>query len=202
MLDMKLTTNNLEAVADRIRQAGEAGMELASAALNDGIGYARKLGGEEILSQVNFPAGYLDMGGRFEVTQKASPSSPAAKLTARQRPTSLSTFTTSTGPKGRGVTVAVQPGKSAQMQRAFVVGIRAGNKSGGNRGVAVRTKGPPPAAAHKPVKLFDDDWGTVWLLYGPSVNQVFSDVHSEILPGVEAHAVDRFIELLQARFGR
>lgn len=202
MLSMKVNTVNLEGVQDLIARAGDAAGELAAQAINDGIDYARKLGVEGILDQVNFPTSYLDLPERFAISQRASPTRAEARLTARQRPTSLGTFVTGSGPRGRGVTVKVQrKGAAKRMGRAFLTGaLRAGTASGGNRGVAVRTRGEKPQGAHKPVKLFQDDHGTVWLLYGPSVNQVFTDVAEDILPKVNQFIAERYRQLFQARF--
>ena len=204
MLSMKVSEANLDEVRDLMKAAGDAAMEIAAAAINDGIAYARKESGDAILDQVNFPPGYLDLPERFAVTQKATAAAPTARLTARQRPTSLGTFITAVGPKGRGVTVKVQrKGAAKRFNRAFVTNaLKAGDKSFGNRGVALRTKGPKPERAYKPVKLFSDDNGVVWLLYGPSVNQVFSDVAEDILPKVNRFVVDRYRQLFNARFGR
>jgi len=204
MLSMKLTEGNLEGVRDLLTAAGDAAMDIAAAAINDGIDYARKTGGEAILDQVNFPPGYLDLPERFAIIQRATPTAPLARLTARQRPTSLGAFITAVGPKGRGVTVKVQrKGAAKRFNRAFVTNaLKAGDNAFGNRGVALRTKGPKPERAYKPVRLFSDDNGVVWLLYGPSVNQVFSDVADDILPKVNRFVADRYRQLFNARFGR
>lgn len=197
MLAAKVSMVNLDAVQKQIERAGEAGMEVAAQALNDGIEYARQIGADAIMDQVNFRPGYLDLPERFAITQHATPTRPEARLTARHRSTSLGSFAEGGAGKSQGVKVKVQrAGSTKHMKRAFYVGL---NNS--NLGVAVRVKPGESAPGYKPTKLFEDQYGVVYLLYGPSVNQVFTDVAQDINPQVSTFVLQRFATLFTARFG-
>lgn len=141
----------------------------------DGLAMMRS----DINSQVAFPTGYLKNDGRLSVTRRAREGSLEAVITARDRPTSLARFTSGQTPastrKG-GVTVEVKRGKTVHMKKAFLVNLK-----NGNLGLAVRLK-PGESLANKtngkPVMLAKN----VYLLYGPSVDQVFQTVAEESLP--------------------
>lgn len=130
-------------------------------------------------SQVAFPSGYLDSPDRLEVSRKATASNIEAVVTARDRPTSLARFAPGQSPestRGKGVTVTVKKGRSRTLQRAFMVRLK-----NGNVGVAIRLKpGERPDRAYKPVALANN----VYLLYGPSVDQVVRTVAEESLPEI------------------
>ena len=141
----------------------------------DGLAMMRS----DINSQVAFPTGYLKNDGRLSVTRRAREGSLEAVITARDRPTSLARFTSGQTPastrKG-GVTVEVKRCKTVHMKNAFLVNLK-----NGNLGLAVRLK-PGESLANKtngkPVMLAKN----VYLLYGPSVDQVFQTVAEESLP--------------------
>lgn len=137
-------------------------------------------------SQVNFPSGYLDGDDRLGLTQRATRGSMEAVITARDRPTSLARFITGEAKIGQaGVTVRVKKtGGGNRMDKAFVVKLK-----NGNRGVAIRLKpGETPDRAYKPVMLADN----VWLLYGPSVDQVVRTVAEAALPEIGDLLSDEF----------
>ena len=135
----------------------------------------------DIESQVAFPNGYLKTDGRLSVTRKARQDSLEAVITARDRPTSLARFAAGQTPESTrkgGVTVQVKRGKNTHMKRAFMVRLK-----NGNIGLAVRLKQGETLANKsygKPVMLAKN----VYLLYGPSVDQVFQTVAEESLPEI------------------
>lgn len=128
-------------------------------------------------SQVNFPKGYLDTPDRLGISRKATRGSLEAVITARDRPTSLARFAPGQTPEStrrKGVTVSVKRGRVTHMNKAFLVRL-----SNGNVGLATRDKSLI-GRAHKPVMLGRG----VYLLYGPSVEQVFSGVADDALPSI------------------
>lgn len=128
-------------------------------------------------SQINFPKGYLDSDDRLGISKKARPNSLEVVITARDRPTSLARFAhgqTPEGTRGQGVTVMVKRGRTRTMGKAFLVRLR-----NGNVGLATRDRSLIERA-YKPVML---DRG-VYLLYGPSVDQVVKTVAGEALPEI------------------
>lgn len=134
-----------------------------------------------IESQVAFPNSYLKTDGRFGVTRKARPDSLEAVITARDRPTSLARFAPGQTPESTrkgGVSVQVKRGKTTRLKKAFMVRLR-----NGNIGLAVRLK-PGESLVNrysmKPIMLGKN----LYLLYGPSVDQVFQTVAEESLPEI------------------
>lgn len=128
----------------------------------------------EMESQIDFPRGYLKLENRFGITKKANRGDLRAVISGRDRPTSLARFITSTSKTG--ITVRVHRGRATRLKKAFVVKLK-----NGNQGLAIRLpKGERPQDAYKPVEL---DMG-VWLLYGPSVDQVFRGTIVDKLPEV------------------
>lgn len=186
----------------------EALPKTAAQAMSIALNYAtgtvgRAAAKKEILQQVNFPAGYLDQPNRLWQSVFSSPSSLEARLSGRDRPTSLARFATSTQPvrrgasfsraggTSRGAAVMVRPGQLRTFQSGFLVQLR-----NGNTGFAIRlASGAVPRAAYRPTAIFKRRDGTpsgVWLLYGPSVNQVFESVASEVSPEIVSALQDEF----------
>lgn len=124
----------------------------------------------DMREQVDFPAGYLE-GGRLKVVRRAGKGSLEAVIRGRDRGTSLARFARGQNPgntKGRGVRVTVRSGQTKTLKSAFLVNLR-----NGNMGLAVRLKaGQALTNSQAAVKLANN----VYLLYGPSVDQVFKGV--------------------------
>lgn len=137
---------------------------------------ARSDASKEIIRQVAFPARYLAPGtGRLVVSKQATRGTPEARIRARGRPTSLARFVTAGRPGQAGVSVQVAPGRARFMRRAFLVRLRAGSavtETQSNLGLAVRLR-PGERLENKKnqVRLAKN----LYLLYGPSVQQVFLD---------------------------
>lgn len=165
---------------------------------------ARKLAIADMQRQVNFPPGYLESPGRLKVTQYATPQRLEGKLTGRDRPTSLARFAPAGtpvarkgGPRARGgrlsgVAVSVKPGQSTTMRGGFLYTLKSGNI-----GFAYRTPdGRKPTDAYHPTLLFKDKGrGAVWLLYGPSVDQVFQTVADDIRTPVTVALEAEFLRM-------
>ena len=167
---------------------------------------ARTLASQGIREQVAFPASYLAPSAkRLFVSTKATKASPfEAVISGRDRPTSLARFTNQKplggGQRHRGgqVAVTVKPGVRRYIKRAFLITL---NNS--NVGLAVRTDGGPPNNAYAPKEIGKN----LWLLYGPSVDQVLSaasnggGIYEEIVPETLDFLNDEFnrqLDLLNA----
>lgn len=135
----------------------------------------------QMRSEINFPNGYLE-DGRLAVTRKATAGSLEAVIRGRDRATSLARFAAGQTPantRKRGVFVEVKKGKRQQMKSAFLVNLK-----NGNIGLAVRLKpGQSLRNSEKAVRLANN----VFLLYGPSVDQVFSGVVEQQIPTIDAN---------------
>ena len=172
-------------------------------AINGMAERARREGKARILEQVNFPASYLNPAGkRFMVSRKATGNNLEAAVAARFRPTSLARFVTGTmTPNKPGVTVEVHPGKSRFMKRAFVIKLPAGSAgldTKSNFGLAVRLKkGDTLRNKRNVVRMARG----LYLLYGPSVQQVFLDnqgegVAADLQPEIRDRLADEFLRLM------
>ena len=167
---------------------------------------ARTLASQDIREQVAFPASYLAPSAkRLFVSTKATKANPfEAVISGRDRPTSLARFSNQKpfggGQRHRGgqVAVTVKPGVRRYIKRAFLITL---NNS--NVGLAVRTDGGPPNNAYAPKEIGKN----LWLLYGPSVDQVLSaasnggGIYEEIVPETLDFLNDEFnrqLDLLNA----
>lgn len=136
----------------------------------------------QIEREVNFPTGYVNED-RLKVSQFATPSRLEGKVAGRGRATSLYRFSDAPPPgismKGRPpVQVTVHPGRTKKMGRAFAVPLNSGNT-----GLAIRLRPGEKLQnirEYTPVEIFKN----VYLLYGPSVDQVFQGVAIDIEPKV------------------
>jgi hypothetical protein len=186
-----------------------AASKAAQLAINDVTRKTFARSRREILRQVNLTAAYLDgqesSTPRFRIRQLATQNNLMAVIEARRRPTSLARFDARQlyGPAKRGGTkksgVSVNVGGSRKkIPRAFLVNLKRGAADGGNTGVAIRVPAGQGVTGRKfkgvPFGGSNSRDSDVYLLYGPSVQQVFDDVAVE----QEAWAQDR----LEAEFSR
>jgi hypothetical protein len=154
----------------------------AKLALNDvaeGEGLAVYRKGVE--DQVDFGSGYLTTD-RLGVRTRASEADLSVMISGRQRATSLARFARGQTPqstRGKGVRVRVQKGGGEQnLPKAWLVRLRSGSgerNDYSNIGLAVRLKPGERLRNKREVRSVQLDQN-VYLLYGPSVDQVFREV--------------------------
>lgn len=135
-----------------------------------------------IRDQVAFPASYLRPSTkRLFVAKKATKTKLETVIEGRGRPTSLARFIKGGAAnmknrkrKPEAISVEVKPGSIHAIKRAWVVSLP-GAPDSNNLGLAVRTEaGKKPRGAYAPKRLDNN----VWLLYGPSVNQILYSVRN------------------------
>lgn len=173
-------------------------LKAAAQAINRTADRTRTAAAREITRQVALPASYLNPSqGRLVVSRKASPADLRAVISARTRPTMLARFA-SGGTVGRqGVTVQVAPGFAKFMKRAFLIALpagRGGPDSGRNVGVAIRLRAGE--VIHNK-KVMHRMRGNLYLLYGPSVDQVFQSVRADVSPDASEFLEREFSRLLE-----
>jgi len=184
-----ITATGLKDAARFFESFPDIAEEAATLAINDTVDReGMTLIKRDMRDQVNFPSGYLE-GDRLKVTRRASRKSLEAVIRGRDRPTSLARFASGQNPKntrGQGVRVSVQRGKAKLMRKAFMVTLK-----NGNVGLAVRLKPGERMRETTAAQRLEDN---VWLLYGPSVDQVFR--------GVADDRADDLAEIMTQKFFR
>ncbi len=151
-----------------------------------------------IADQVAFPGGYLNRE-RIGITKKATLTDLSVAVTARFRPTSLARFASGQTVEGsrrtRQVRVRIKRGRSAVIKNAFLVRLR-GAPDGFNMGLAIRLRAGERLKASRGALRLDNN---VYLLYGPSVEQVFRTVAVEetdaVLLDLEVEFRRQFVRL-------
>lgn len=203
-------TNN----ADMALFSDDAIKKIAYQAINRSAKWARTRMDREIRNQVNLPASYLRPSeGRLTVYSQATADNLEAVIQGRDRPTMLAQFVKGgadtayrkmkgarqRGRKAQAIRVGVKKGHYAEFKGAFVVKLRGGEKQG-NTGLAIRMRdGTKPSKAYAPTQLkgFGEN---VWLLYGPSVDQILWSVRNN--GGVFAKVEDDVVEKVNDEFAR
>lgn len=146
-------------------------LALNQVAGRDGLALIRR----DMRAEVDFPKGYLEQSDRLGVVRKARKGSLSAVIRGRDRATSLARFVAPgqrpETTRGQALRVTIKPGSPVTLKRAFLIKLR-----GGNMGLAVRLKpGETVRNSDRATKLGD----SLYLLYGPSVDQVFRGVAND-----------------------
>lgn len=188
--------------------------KMAYQAINRSAKWARTRMDREIRNQVNLPASYLRPSeGRLTVYSQATTNNLEAVIQGRDRPTMLSRFikggedasyqkmkgARQRGRKAQAIRVGVKKGHYADFKGAFIVKLRGGEATG-NTGLAIRMRdGTKPSKAYAPTQLkgFGEN---VWLLYGPSVDQILWSVRNN--GGVFAKVEDDVADKVNDEFSR
>lgn len=180
----------------------ELSQEKVDRALYQAVNKAAKEGraraADRMLDQVNFPSSYLKgKNSRLYISSYATRGKAEAVVAGRFRPTSLARFASPNKLRG-GVAVTVKPGRQRIIKNAFLMKLKSGQGDTlGNLGLAVRTaRGKRPSGAFRPVQIND----RLWLLYGPSVSQVFKTVRVDVSPAVAMTMQQEFSRLIDLEF--
>lgn len=171
----------------------------AQRAINRVLDTTRTASAREILKQVNLPARYLSgPAGRLQVAKKARKEDLEGVIRGRERPTSLARFLKGAPKIGKaGVGVEVKPGSTQILPKAFVLRLPQGSTltdTKFNLGLAVRlSEGEAMRNKNSVVRVGKG----LYLLYGPSVNQVFKDVAEEQAAPAAERLEREFLRLLE-----
>lgn len=187
---------NLNAVKDLKRDIPLAAVR----ALNTVTTKARTLAARRIREEVAFPPAYLNPSAKkLYVASKAQKTRLESIIRASDRPTSLARFVVGEAGKRGGVTVQVSPGRTRTMRKAFLYKLKSGSadiNTKSNKGLAIRLR---PGEAIRNKKSFKRLKGNLYLLYGPSVDQVFIGADRT---GVAARMEPEILDSLQQEFFR
>ena len=144
---------------------------------------------DDMREEIAFPAGYLEDRKRLGVTRRAKPEDLEAVITGRTRPTSLARFVKGGGKKP---SIRVNPASTKTLSRAFLVKLRAGQgpvDEAFNIGLAIRLKEGEKIDNKRVMAPFARG---LYLLYGPSVDQVFRTVAASASPEIAGMLVEEF----------
>ena len=192
----QIEAKGLDGFREVLEALGAAVEPAAALALNEAARYGRRLGSEQIRREVNLKAGYID-AGRLQVTRRADASNLEAVITARDRPTSLARFGQGSprfGAQRVAPRVRVKAsGGSSTLKRGFYLRLRRGNSvvssENANIGLAIRLKEGERVENKSQMASIGDG---MYLLYAPSVGQVFRGVSERIAEDVGIQAANRF----------
>jgi hypothetical protein len=201
---MKVEFRGLDVLVSYFREFPELSAVAARLAINASSRHAARLASKHIRAQVAFSRSYLGAAGapdsKIRIRKFARGGDLEAIISARDRPTSLARFATGTPHFGRRPKGAQAPrvrvktgGRSVQLKRGFYLRLKRGpilTEDAFNIGLAVRLKkGEELQASMKASPL----GGGAYLLYGPSVAQVFDTVRDDIAPEVADYAAQEFL---------
>lgn len=196
----EIEARGLQAFEELIKRLGDGVLPSASQAINDTTSFARAEGSRRIRSRFNFKAGYLE--GRLQVTKRAKPGDLEGVVTGRDRPTSLARFAQGTPRFGKQRTaprVKVRTlGGTTAVRNGFYMRLRKGSSvisaENANVGLAIRLK---EGERVKNKNTMVPVGGDLYLLYGPSVGQIYRTESEKSLDQVSAFLVNRFAHHLE-----
>ncbi len=180
-LELRFSVTGDDTMERYLREYPKAARQAAKLSINDTIRRGRRKTKREIMSQVNLTSSYLNAERLTE--NFATNDNLVGSIVGRRRPTSLARFDaqqlyqpnkTRPGRKPTGATVRVKNARKT-IPNAFLIKLKAGNRDGANQGLAVRLpEGKKPRRRFGGKPLYKSRNTNVWLLYGPSVNQVMT----------------------------
>jgi len=176
----------------------------ATRAINKVARDARSKAARLIRNEVNLPARYVSPAQRrLWVSKSATQNSLEARIEAQGRATSLAQFVRGAPRAGKpGVYVEVAPGKARFLKKAFLIKLPQGaspvTDTKFNLGLAVRLR--PGESLKNKISARRVEKG-LYVLYGPSVNQVFrandgQGIANEMSPDVARRLEAEFLRLL------
>jgi hypothetical protein len=200
MAEFALFVEGLEAFEDIEKMSDQIRLKAAQA-INKITRDGRSMIAMQIAREVNFPPGYLNPSKKkLYVAKQANRGDLEGVIRASSIPSSLARFAQGNlRPSQRGG-VTVRVGRTTQtLRRAFLMKLRAGNsplETRFNLGLAIRLRPGESLANKKSVRRISSG---LYLLYGPSVDQVFA---SKDGTGVAEQQSDRLAKDLEAEFLR
>lgn len=206
-MSLTIETRGLDALQSFFAKYPETVDQALVFAINDTARFARRLASKEVRDQVAFRASDLGNDGDSEaglgVSEFASSSQLEAVVRGRDRVKSLAGFATTPVKFGRqkGVRVRVSKKKGGKRKAGmFFVRLKRGTADVSseefNVGLAIRLK--PGESVHNKYRVKKFGAG-IYLLYGPSIAQVFDDVALAIEPRVSNELEFQFVRQMARR---
>lgn len=167
----------------------------AAMAINATARKFRTESSREMRKTVAFPARYLDSktDGKLRVRRQAAANRLEAAIEGRFDPTSLTRFVAGTVTHGRqNPRLRVSPGSPSMIPNSFIMNLKNQNK-----GLAIRLKPGETIRNKRRMVSFTKKDSNLYLLYGPSVDQVFRQVAENVTPDAAEYLEREFIRLTE-----
>jgi hypothetical protein len=185
-MSVNIIASGLDSFVDFFRDFPEIAEQASVLAVNDVVQRtAVPKAVQAINEDINFPTGYVK--NNITISRRARKGSVEAVVTARDRPTSLARFAagqTISNTRGRPIKVEVKRGGTKVLKRGFLIQLK-----NGNVGLAVRTSGGELRESQGAKQLA----ANLFLLYGPSVEQVFKGAAADLVPMIGNELSTQFI---------
>lgn len=190
----------LSEMQDALENLDERSQRNILRAVNFATRRTRVLASQRMRDQVAWSAAYLTGGGdnaRLGVQFATNKEDPEARINTRFRPTSLARFVRGQKTPWKYVRgLEVKPGRFKPSQRLLIVPLRAGNQQSEDRmnlGLAVRLRAGETIDRKYSTKELGKG---LYLLYAPSVSQVFYTVAEDVLPQAEIWLSEEYVRLM------
>lgn len=189
---IRISSAGIQGLAEFVARTPEVAAEAAKLAVGDAAEWGRNLSKREMVSAVNLPADAL-AGRRFRISQRPTTANPEAVISADNNPLGLSRFVVSQ--KARGAAhpkVRILVGGTP---KSFSDPDTKGSYSfliptpGGADGVGLALRTKEPLRNSRAGRKIGRD---LYLLSGPSVNQMFGQLMPTIVPRIEAKLQTEF----------
>lgn len=189
-MTVSVTFRGLDAIEQLFQRAPELAQQAATLAVSDTAKFAFRESSKDIRAQASFTREYLGSAetrgsDRLRIVPATRGGVVEARLVARNRPTSLARFQQGQAGRGQPVRVRVSPrGGVRSIKGAFQVRLRRGktvSEDNFNEGIAIRLGKDQSIRERKKGKAgLPEIFPNVFLLYGPSVAQVFNTVSRDV----------------------
>lgn len=189
---IRISSTGIKGLAEFVARTPEVAREAAKLAVGDTAEWGRNLAKREMKAAVNLPEDAL-AARRFRIAQRPTNAHPEAVLSADNNPLGLSRFVV--GQKAKGTPhpkVRILVGGAT---KSFSSPDRKGTYSfliptpGGADGVGLAVRTKRPLQKSQAARKIGPD---LYLLSGPSVNQMFGQMIPALVPRIEAKMQTEF----------
>lgn len=214
-MTVQVALQGFDRFATLIRGAAAVADKASDLAVSEAGRFAFRESSKDIREQANFSASYLggeaSGGNRLRIQRGTRGGRAFVRILGRDRPTSLARFAQGApqfgaAGRGKGARVQVKPGQFRTLKSAFYVKLRRGKtvtEDNFNVGLAIRLKKGATLSQKRKLGVdgLPEIFPNVFLLYGPSVAQVFNtvsrDVQERVGRKLETEFVRQFNRLLR-----
>lgn len=198
---IRTVVSGLDRLASYYRRFPELADRAGTLATNDTAAHALALARRAVRTDANLTASYINDPDKLRIAKRAGGASGEAVVLANARPISLARYAPKMQAFGKqkGVTVKVKRGAAGKhMPRAFLIPLRRGNQDVDvgmgvyNKGLALRLPEGQTIRNKRVAKKLKGG-GNTYLLYGPSIHQIFRQSLPKIADDTANYFERRFL---------